>query len=216
MKKIISLMTVLVLCLALTAFAVSCGETDEKNNSDNNDNNANNQQIAELPSIEELDLGEYLRLAEYKELDMGACEAESRGDAIWGRILDETEIIAFPEGWLEYYVEQEKMSYLYMAQRTGTSYEEVLSLLEVTEENIISNATENAKEDLVMAALIKLEGIELTEENINELFDTYVTRYTLIGYNESYIRENFRDEILDAMLRDKTIEFLIINNNFEE
>ena len=67
-----------------------------------------------------------------------------------------------------------------------------------------------------MAALIKLEGIELTEDNINELFDTYVTRYTLIGYNESYIRENFRDEILDAMLRDKTIEFLIINNNFEE
>ena len=211
MKKIISFIFSLALCLGFSALALSCNSNKTE---DEGDDKENNQKIIERPSIEELDFTEYLRLAEYTGLDMGSCEAESRGATVWARVLEDTELIAFPEGWLEYYVEQERMNYRYMAQSTGTSYEEVLSLLEVTEEELISNATENAKEDLVMEALIKAEGIVLTEENINTLYDTYVERYTLIGYNESYIRENFRDEILDTMLRDKAIEFLMINNNF--
>ena len=217
MKKIISLIIAILLCLSLCVLAVSCGEIDGKDGgNDGKNDGGQNSQTAEKPSLDGLDLSQYVRFGEYKGMTFSASDTEPRGVTVWNRVLEETEIIAFPAGWIEYYEEQARASYRHIAETTVSTYEEVLSTLGLTDEEIVSKARTDAKEDLVMAALIRKEGIVLTEENINGLYDEYVKRYAIIGYTESYIRQNLHEHILDAMLRDKVLEFLMINNNFTE
>lgn len=208
-------MIALALCLTISAFAVSCGKDGD---SEKEDETGKKPSIAnvEKPDLDALEISEYVRLGEYKGMTVKLPGVDHEEEAVWNCVLENAEIISVPEGLLEYYEAQLIAIYKYYAEEQGITLEEAFEIYGMSEANIAEEAFEAARDDLVFAAVIDAEGIELTEENINTLYDTYVERYTLIGYNESYIRENFRDEILDAMLYDKVLEFLMINNNFTE
>ena len=207
MKRFITILLIITLCVGLCTFSNACQRIIN-----NNDDNKNER--PEKPTLDSLDLSEYIKLGQYKGLTVEMPTEDSRGDTIWEIVLENSEVLAYPEGLAEYYEEQEKALYRSMSN-SNMSYEEVLATLNTSEEEIVENSKKRAKEDLVLAAIGAAEGITLTEENINELFDDYVAKYAEFGYTEHYVRERLYDEVISTMLHDKTIEFLIINNKFE-
>jgi FKBP-type peptidyl-prolyl cis-trans isomerase (trigger factor) len=96
-------------------------------------------------------------------------------------------------------------------------YEAMLD--ELGEDNVTMNAEAKrlVKNDLVFELIRKKEGIKITDEEKAQFFDRYVKKYAeSYKYSEEYVRTELFELVYDSMLYDKTVEFLIINNNFTE
>ena len=96
------------------------------------------------------------------------------------------------------------------------SYDELMKLLDMDEEDIANEAKDLVKKDLITKAIVKAEGIELTEAEKTELFDKYAAFYIDVnGFSEDYVRENLTDEIYESMQYDKMMEYLLTLSYFE-
>ena len=142
-------------------------------------------------------------------------ETETRADAIWRHLLAQAEILNYPEDALAYYVEQEREVYRYYAEQNEMDEDEVKKLLGISEESIEKKAKQLVKKDLVYEYIRKDANIILTEKEKTDLFDRYAQQLAdQYGYSLSYVKENMKDHVLDAMLYHKTTEYLILNNQF--
>ena len=71
------------------------------------------------------------------------------------------------------------------------------------------------RKDIVYRYIVECEGISVTDEERTALFDRYVDKYVSdYGYHREYVLTNMTEMIHDSMLYDKTMEFLIANNEF--
>lgn len=196
------------LCLSLTILSlVSCSyeEQDKEHGS------------MELLELEEAEFEKYIELGQYKGLTVKVGAEESRSEAVWRAIMEVSEVEEYPVSHVYYYKDQITAEYKYFAEQAGVSYEEMLAELGETEGNILEEAKTLTKSDLVYAAVVRTEGIEITAEEKQTLFDRYVEKYVSeYGYEDEYVRAEMADEIYGSMLYDKTTEFLILNNSFEE
>ena len=176
--------------------------------------NENPTEVLSAPDYSAADIGECVRLGEYKNITVEASGSNSSADvALWNKIVSNAEIIKYPDEALSYYKKQEQSRYEYLAEEGKMSYDELLSSLGVTEADIESEAKAYVKSDLVKLAIIETEGLHLTDDEKSRLFDKYVYKFTEIyGYSAEHVRENLSDEIYDAMQYDKMMEFLLINN----
>lgn len=172
------------------------------------------------PDYSNLNLNEYIKLGDYKGLHiaLGNIEEDMTASvALWSSIVDKAEVIKYPEEALSYYEEQTTRLYMSYAQKGNMSYDELMSALGKTSENIETEAKEYVKSDLVKFAIIKAEGLSLTDDEKTRLFDKYAKQFaTTYGYTEEYAKENLANEIYDAMQHDKMIEFLLLNNEVIE
>jgi len=194
---------VLLIMLALLFSLFSCREPDE-----------DNVDYVEPPK-EVTYLGDAVKLPEYKGLTVIRGINESRGDAIWSVVLDGSEVTEYPASFLSYYKSQTLTKYKILASEADMSYLELLENLGLTEDDVEAEARALAKSELVMMALIEKEGIVLTEDEKVRLFDRYAEKLAeKIGKEVSYVKEKHADDVLDTMLRDKMIEFLITQNTF--
>ena len=207
MKGIIAKILLISLLLTSVFFISGC-----KKNGQEDEYSSKKPDIFALP----LSVEEYVSLGTYKGLTVKLEEDENKGDAVWNVIVENSEVKSYPQQLIDYYSDQLSAQYRYYAERSGKSFEEVLSDHGKTKESIEADAKELAKEDLVYAAIVKAEEITLTDEDIDAHFDKFVSQYVSIyGYTEKYVKENLADIVLDTMLHDKMMEFLIINNKFE-
>lgn len=175
------------------------------------------EKISEPMDISSLDLSLYIKLGEYKGIEISLNSDTSRGDAVWKKVLEGTEVIQYPEEQVKYYFEGTVAQYEYLAKKGNNTYENIISELGVTEEMMMEEARELTKEDLVLHALIKAENITLTDEDKQNNFERYAKKFVEdYGYGEEYVRENMSEQIYDTMLFDKTIEKLITMNTFVE
>lgn len=205
MRKIKLCAILCALSLLLCALLVSCAKKDEEKG-----------ESAKKIDVFALELSEYIRLGEYKNLII-TFTYESRAEAAWREVTNGSEVIKYPEELVSYYTEQTKAKYRYYAEKNGMEYAKVLEDFGATEESIAIEAKALAKADLVFAALVKAENITLSEGEKAEHFGRYLEFYVdSYGYTEEYVRENLTDEIYESMLYDKASEFLIINNSFPE
>ena len=161
-------------------------------------------------------LSEYVAPFSYTGLTVTLESADSlKSEAVWSLILSRAEILSYPEDAVEYYAEQRRDTYRYYAEKNDWSYEQALEFFGVSEESIIAEAKNMVKGDLVYRYIVKDAGISLTEKEKSAQLDRYVKKYAEdYGYTEDYVRENLLDLIYDSMLYDKTMEYLIVNNNF--
>ena len=84
------------------------------------------------------------------------------------------------------------------------------------ESKMREEAREMVKKDLVFWYIVQAEGITVTEEEKQTHFDKYVDKFVSdYGYSRAYVTENMADEIYEAMLYDKTLEYLFSVNTFE-
>lgn len=202
---------ILALLLLLSAAFVSC----KKDNGDA-DNTSETDIKLEPMNFFEMDISEYVALGEYSGLDIRCGEGQSRGDAVWARVLEGAEIKKYPEHQVDYYFQQSKAKYEYLAKNGNDTYENILAGLGVTEEDMMAEARELTRSDLVFAALVEAEDIALSEADKENNFDKYVEKFVGdYGYGEEYARENMSEQIYETMLFDKMLERLISLNNFD-
>ena len=161
-------------------------------------------------------IGRYISLPEYKGLEISVAEGESRGDAVFSKIVSEAVVIEYPEEQLSYYIEQQEAKYRYIAASSDSTYDEILERFGITAEGIEAESKSLVKNDLVFYGIVYAEEITVTEQEKTDNFEKYVEKYTLgFGYAEEYVRSNMTDEIYESMLYDKTLERLIVLNSFK-
>lgn len=214
LRKYIS--ALLCLALILISFASCKGE---ENNADTDETKSDVVVIGENSFYSTLDLAEYVALCEYKGQTFDISDTDgTREDmekAVTQYIYENSEIKKYPDAPLEYYFEQEKSFYTYLAKGDAEQYDALLSDAGVSEADFRELAKKYVAEDLVFYAITEAEGISVSDAEKSELFDKYVKEYVdTYGYTEEYVKENMVDLIYDSMLFDKTMEFLIANNSF--
>ena len=196
-KRVLSLVIIVLL------FAVSFSSCKKQENI----------KISEM-TLEELE--EHVSIGEYKNVEI-LCGELSKQEALLLYVDKNSTVKRYPESEVAYYVEQLQKQYRYYAEQAGMKYEAMLD--ELGEDNVTMNAEAKrlVKNDLVFELIRKKEGIKLTDEEKAQFFDRYVKKYAeSYKYSEEYVRTELSELVYDSMLYDKTVEFLIINNNFTE
>jgi hypothetical protein len=167
-----------------------------------------------LPEYDVEKLDSYIKPFDYTGLDVTVGKNEKTPDKVWNTISDSAQIIAYPTLQVEYYAEQEKIKYKYYSAEYGIDYDELLDSLGVTEESIYEAAKSMVKDDLVLEYIVTDANITLSDAEKSEHLDKYAEKFVeLYGYDKEYIKANMQDQLYSAMLYDKTVEFLILNNN---
>lgn len=198
-----TLATALVLLALLSLF--SC----------NKDENTESVEPVDLAAMSESELSAFIELGEYKGMSLTLGNA-TKGEAVWAAVRKNATLKAYPEQQVEYYISQIEAQYAYYAEQAGLSYEDMLFEVGATEQSMREAAEQMTLGDLVYHALLRAEGIALSEEEKSRLFDRYVDKYVEdYGYSRDYVLASMTDEIYGSMLYDKATEFLITNNSFE-
>lgn len=207
MKKIIGYLVCVLLLLCILSGIISC---------DRSDIDAVESEVEGSYSMPEYDpesIGSYISPFVYVGLGVYAEAGETAQEALWSDIVESVEIIEYPSAQVEYYASQERAKYRYFARRDGIEYEELLSALGVTEESMTARAKSLVKEDLALQFIIYDAGITLTSEEKAVHTDKYAEKLSQIyGNDAEYIKTNMTEQIYDAMLSDKTMEYLLANN----
>ena len=167
-------------------------------------------------SYDEARLDEYIKPFAYTDLTVSLSSADAlKSEAVWEVLLRSAEVISYPEDAVEYYAEQRRDTYRYYAEKNDWSYEQALEFFGASEESILAEAREMVKGDLVYRYIVKDAGITLSEDEKAAQLDRYVQKFSEdYGYSEDYVTEKMTDLIYDAMLYDKTMEYLIVKNTF--
>ena len=210
MKRIITVFLLIAfMCIGLSSCAPNPPVTEQGGDTD---------VVDEPMDLAALELSEYVELGNYKSMTVRYDpEKTSRGDAAWAELVSISKIKEYPEEQVAYYLYQKRTAYEHMAKAGGVTYEELIESLGLTEETILSESRDLTAQDLVLAALIKAESVELTEEDKSAHFEKYVELFVSeYGYTEDYVRKYLEEEIYETMLYDKTLEKLISFCEFEE
>lgn len=164
----------------------------------------------------DVDVRSFVKSATYKGLTVTlADESDSKESVLWDAILANVQTEDIPEDKAAYYFNQTKEYYLYFAGDIEKDYEYVLKHFGTDETKMMEDARALVKKDLVYRYIVECEGISVTDEERTALFDRYVDKYVSdYGYRREYVLTNMIEMIHDSMLYDKTMEFLIANNEF--
>lgn len=207
MKKIIRLLSLILALFCLTAAVASCNKKEADEDTDTE------IEYGSCPEYDGEKLSLYIRPFGYIGLTVAAQTGESSQEALWRYIVDSAVVIEYPEENVEYYVSQERAKYKYFAKRDGIEYEELLAALDVTEESIYENARALVKEDLVLLYIINDADVTLTDEEKALHTDKYAEKLVEVyGHDAEYIKQNMTEQIYEAMLSDKTMEYLLSKN----
>ena len=214
--KLISLLLSLLLVASVMLTACSNNEDDTKIE-DTTASTESNDTVAEdleAPDYSALDLSKYVKLGSYTGLVVDA-NGTTEGEAVFAAVVKKCEIIEYPENALNYYLSQTVELYKGYAKKANMSYDELMKALDLTEEDLANEAKKLIKNDLVAAAIVKAEGIELTDDEKTNLFTKYASVYMdLYEYTMEYVKENLSEEIYDSMQYDKLLEYLVKENLF--
>ena len=209
MEKKRIVLRIIAAIIAMTAIAL-CFASCSSGNAEESEPEVS---YGEMPEYDVENIESYIKPFTYKGLVLYMTYGEKAQEKLWSEISESAEVIKYPEAQVEYYAEQERASYRYLAKRDGVDYDALLEGMGVTEESIYSKARGLVKDDLILAYIIKDAGLSLTEEEKLLYFDKYVEKYvTAYGYDKEYVKTNMADQIYDSMLYDKTMEYLLLNN----
>lgn len=200
------------LCAVICACAVSCAEDEVGNGGDTTADGTK----TEL-DYSKINIDDYVGPMSYKGLTLTLETPEaSKEDAVWAALLGSADIAGYPEDAVAYYFKQTKDYYMFVADNDPEAYEMLLESRGITESDIEAEARELVKKDLVYLYVTEKEGITVSETEKEQLFDRYVAAFVAeYGYTREYVTQHLTGHIYEAMLYDKTLEFLILNNSFE-
>ena len=141
-------------------------------------------------------------------------EAEEEADkankaAVWSTVVDNAEISSFPEGFVEYYFQDQMNLIITYANYSGVTFEDYIARMNVTEDEVntqlLEYAENAAKSSIVNRAIADIYGISVTEDEYQDYIAELATSY---GYTNMETLEKDaggRLQIEDGMLFDKVI-----------
>ena len=212
-SNLIKIFALLLLCAFCLSVFAGC-KKDDVTVDDGTDNGSDN--TAPKLDYSQINIDEYVKNVSYKGLTLAVNgEGASKETAIWEALLGAAVIEKYPESAVEYYFAQTKDYYMFIANNDPEAYKLLLESRNMTEEDLVAEARELVKKDLVYLYIVEKEGIAITEDEKQSLFDKYVAAYVSeYGYSAEYVKANMSELIYDSMLYDKTLEFLILGNTF--
>lgn len=156
-------------------------------------------------TIAEFSDGKYKTVADYKEYlkdyltEISGYNAFSEvGEELLERILENSEVISYPEEQYDYYYSIITNSYVSYAADAGMDYESFLLANGITAETIDSDIKSYIKSDLVLHGIAAAEDIALTDEEYDEYVNKYYSYYAqyllLYGYTKEQIVELLREQ----------------------
>lgn len=129
---------------------------------------------------------------------------------LWVEVVDNATVIKYPEQQVLYYYSQNRAFYEYYASYYSMEYEELLTAMGMTDDSLYNAAVDTVEDDLVYYAILKAEGITLSDDEFDAGVDVYIERYMEdLGYTEEEVREKLLDDIRTTMLYDKLQETLV-------
>jgi len=159
------------------------------------------------------ELEKYVDVGEYKSMSI-SLDGREKETAVWNAVLENADVLMYPEEHVAYYVEQIEEQYKHYADQANMRYKEMLKQLGESKESIEEQAKDLTKKDIVYSVIVKKESISVSDSEKTAFFEKYVERYAQIYSRDAeYVRNNMSEEIYSAMLYDKTTEFLIVSND---
>lgn len=175
------------------------------------------QAIPELSDELIAKISDYSTIEEYKEYVKGVLAAEidaklenEKRAAVLSAVMENVVVISYPEGSVEEQVagiEEKYNVYASLQEKTVEEY-----ILENYGDTVQAYAEELVKEELVLEAIKKAEGIKVTNAEYKEKLPEFAKKYSMMdadAFESTYGEESIKQ----AMLWDKTINFLIENAN---
>ena len=132
-------------------------------------------------------------------------------NTLWGTVMENTTFHKIPDEQTAYYYDQLRAKYQSYAASYGMTYETILSLYGLTDEDLKTQAEDYAKQDLVFYAIVKAEGLTITEEE----YLTGLSIYAMgAGAAAAELEAYYgRDYITESLLWDEMMETLYRNAN---
>jgi trigger factor len=183
----------------------------------------------ELPVLDDefaIDVSEFDTLEEYKEdlrkkleKEIKEKEKTETENAVVDKVVELSKVDV-PEVMVENQIENEIRQFTYSLQMQGLELEQYFqftnSNLEDFKAQIEPTAKEKVRADLVLDAISKEEEIEVSDEDIDKELDKLAEEYAAEDLDK--FKEEMKDGDLEylkkGIIRDKTIEFLVLNAKF--
>jgi len=176
----------------------------------------------ELPTLDDefvKDISEFETLKEYKESikeklekKVAAENKAAKETAVFDKLLENTEVVV-PEAMIEEQVEnlikqtEQELSYQGMTIDTYCQYLGVDK--DVMKSNFKVQAEKDVKFRLALEAVIKLEKIEVTEEDINVKIDELVKQYGKEEENNFKNNDNIKKYLTEQLKQEKLITLIV-------
>lgn len=117
-------------------------------------------------------------------------------DKVWQKIFSEAKELDMPKDLVDGYYNMDVQYYKTYAAMYGITYEEVLGMIGMTDDDIYTRAHDNVFTDMVVYSVIKAENFSITEDEYNEMLKELAATS---GYTEKEILETYTKEKLTDM-----------------
>ncbi len=203
---------VFALCLVLAGCA-RVGDDDKSEPTESTESTAKETEI----NYNGVVAADYVKSVTYKNIEVELESEDTQKDkALWQAIYTSAQLEDYPEDKVEYYFNQTKKAYMYIAGNNQEDYELLLQNRGTDEQEMRAEARSRVLEDLVYRYILEKENIVLTAEDKAENFDKYVEKLARdIEKSENYVISTLAEYVYEIMLYDKTTEYLMTVNTFE-
>lgn len=157
--------------------------------------------------------GKYTTAAEYRESIRKHLEDSLKEEArtsaaeeIWYAVNGNAEILSYPDQQVRYYFNMIKKQYSDYAASYNMDLKTIMMYMGITEDDMLNDAKEYTENDLVLYAIIKAEGISLSDGEYLSGLEDYASDFEITSdelvayYGEAAIRE--------SLLKDKVYKLL--------
>ncbi len=167
------------------------------------------------------DISEYKTVNEYLDAIKNDLEKEAlveaeeaKAQAIWTTVVDNAKVIEYPQQALDYLIENSNKQFEETATASGLTLEAYLQQNQTTLAEYEVYAKELAqsycKDEMVMHSIARKEGIEVTEQEIEALAQTYTKTYGYKSIKDLY-KKHSKGLIEQTILYQKVKDFVVEN-----
>ena len=138
-------------------------------------------------------------IAEYRALleeNMNETYETYKLDLVWSRIFESATEIELPADLIKSYYDIDVEYYTSYANAYGMTYEDILEMIGMTDDDIYNRAHDNVLTDMVVYSVVKAENIVLTEEEYQDMLDELAESS---GYSKDDIVKVYTRESLTEM-----------------
>lgn len=131
-------------------------------------------------------------------------------------VIDSSEVSGCPPFIYNMNYNSILQSYALYGSYFGADMETYMSYSGVTLDDIKNQAVEMTMQTLVIEAIVKAAGIDITDEQFDEEVNRYVEEYDAYNSAEDVLKAFTHEELLFDMRRDVAIDYIYENNNINK
>lgn len=136
-------------------------------------------------------------------------------ESLLQQVIDASSILQYTKGEYEDAYADVEATYASYAEMFGTDLDSIYESFELTEDDLKKEATDTLYRTLVLNAIIKSEGLELTDDEYQQGIAWYMEQEEYDSEKE-FIDDYGEDEIRRQLLEDKTLNYLVTNAQITE